>query len=201
MLTIPGGRLATDAYVLIGEAPDIPESMLSLYAVSPVSTELSGPVSLSLFYGNGGWEPAHLCVARVDAGEAYPLDSYLDREQGRLVAYVDRLGAFGLLERPDIDTPAYRGGDLTIFQNAPNPFSKSTEIRFAVPEMQPVLVRVFSVEGRLVRELLNSTLVPGRHGVKWDGTDQAGTRLAGGVYFCRVTTPSATATGKMVLLH
>ena len=200
-LAIPGGGLAEDTYILIGETSKTPESVLSLYTVSPASTELTGPVSVSFFYGKDGWEPTHLCVARVDNGEAYPLDSYLDREQGRLVTYVDRLGAFGLLERPNIDTPPYHGGDLTIFQNAPNPFSGSTEIRFKVPGVQPVLARVFSADGRLVRKLLDSTLVPGAHNVRWDGTDHAGRSVAGGVYFCRVTTPSAAATGKMVLLH
>jgi flagellar hook assembly protein FlgD len=67
--------------------------------------------------------------------------------------------------------------------------------------MQPVLVRVFSADGRLVRELFDRMLTPGRHSIKWDGADRAGRKVAGGVYFFRVSTPSAAATGKMVLLR
>jgi flagellar hook assembly protein FlgD len=88
-----------------------------------------------------------------------------------------------------------------IFKNAPNPFSGSTEIRFAISDARPVLVEVFSADGRLVRNLIDSTFEPGRHHVAWDGTDQAGRRAAGGVYFYRISTPTAAASGKMVLLH
>jgi C1A family cysteine protease len=200
-LVIPGGRLTRDSYILISEAPGIPEPLLSLYTVSPASAGLSGPVSVSFSYGGYGLEPAHLCIARFDNGEVHALDSYLDREQGRVVAYVDRLGEFGLVERPDVETPPYGAGDLAIFRNAPNPFGSSTEIAFSVPGMQPVLVRIFSADGRLVRRLMDSTLAPGRHSVRWDGTDEAGRKVAGGVYFCRVSTPLAAVTGKMIFLH
>jgi C1A family cysteine protease len=200
-LAIPGGGFVEDAYVLIGEAPGTPEAVLSAYSVSPASAELSKPASLSFFYGEDGPEPEHLCVVRVENGEAFPMESCLDREEGRLVTYVERLGTFGLVSRPEIETPPIGSDKLAIYKNAPNPFSASTEIRFSVPGMQPVLVRVFSADGRLVTELIDSILTPGRHSIKWDGTDRAGRKVAGGVYFFRVSTPSAAATGKMVLLR
>jgi hypothetical protein len=118
-----------------------------------------------------------------------------------VVAFTDRLGAFGLLERPDVETPPYRSEDLTVFPNAPNPFGVSTGIRFAVSRDMPVRVRVFGSDGRLVRSLLDSRLTPGRHTVRWDGTDEIGESVAGGIYFVRISTPAASATGKVVFLR
>ena len=200
-LAFPGGGLGEDSYILIGEAADTPEALLLPYSISPASVELGKPARLSVFYSKAGLEPEHLCVARVEDGETLPLESYIDREEGSLVAFVDRLGTFGLVRRPGVETPPLGGGDLSIFHNAPNPFSGSTEIRFSVPGVQPVLVRVFSADGRLVKELLDRMLTPGIHSIKWDGTDQAGRNVAGGVYFFRVSTPRAAATVKMVLLR
>jgi hypothetical protein len=174
---------------------------LTPYTISPAATEFRGPVSLSFSYGEGGWEPTHLRIARFHDGQVHPLDSYIDLEGGRLVTYVERLGTFGLIEQPDLETPPLGGEGLAVFRNVPNPFSSSTEIRFAVSGVQPVLVRVFSADGRLVRKLIDRTITPGTHGVVWDGTDLVGRKVAGGVYFYRITTPRSAATGKMVLLH
>jgi hypothetical protein len=201
LLTVPGDRLAGDTYIVVGEASGTPASLLTPYTISPAATEFRGPVSLSFSYGEGGWEPTHLRIARFHDGQVHPLDSYIDLEGGRLVTYVERLGTFGLIEQPDLETPPLGGEGLAVFRNVPNPFSSSTEIRFAVSGVQPVLVRVFSADGRLVRKLIDRTITPGTHGVVWDGTDLVGRKVAGGVYFYRITTPRSAATGKMVLLH
>ena len=135
-LAIPRGALAEGAYILIGEATGVPDGVLSPYTISPASAELNGPAGLSIFYGKTGIEPEHLCVVRVENDEVFPLESYVDLEQGRLVTYVARLGTFGLINRPEVETPTLGGGELVIFRNAPNPFTGSTEIRFSVPGME-----------------------------------------------------------------
>jgi len=44
-------------------------------------------------------------------------------------------------------------------------------------------VRVFDVRGGLVRELLQRTLGPGRHGVQWDGKSASGQPVGSGIYY------------------
>ena len=44
-------------------------------------------------------------------------------------------------------------------------------------------VRVYDVAGRLVRTLVEGNLDAGPHEIVWDGTDDAGRRVASGVYF------------------
>jgi C1A family cysteine protease len=199
-VAVPGGVL-DDAYILIGEASEIPGPMLALYTVSPASARLDGSVAVSISYSAYEAEPAHLCIARVEDGMVHPLESYVDRASERILAYTDRLGAFGLLARPDVETPVHGGGEIVIYPNIPNPFGGSTLISFVLPDARPASVRVYSADGRLVRDLLDAALAPGRHTVTWDGTDRWGARAADGIYFVRVSTPQGSATGKMVMLR
>ncbi len=111
------------------------------------------------------------------------------------------------------DVPAFYRGDL--FQNYPNPFNPATTIEFEVPGLSnagaigaspasglvPVTLAVYDLRGALVRTLVSSALVPGRHRVVWDGKNSAGARVATGVYFYRMQTKESAQTKKMVLIR
>jgi len=59
----------------------------------------------------------------------------------------------------------------------PNPFQGNTEIRFARPLTAPVELRVYNLNGEVVR-----TLPASGTSVTWDGKDSKGVRLARGIY-------------------
>jgi C1A family cysteine protease len=200
LLDIPGGLLSDDLYVLVTRSTEEPGPMICLYDVSPTLGEMAGAARLAVDC-KGFPDPEHLCLARFEDGDIYPLDSYVDRENGRIVAYTSRFGTYGLLRRPDATVPDLDTGGVKVFQNVPNPFSGTTRIGFAVAGSQPVAVGVFSVKGRLVKNLLDRVLEPGMHSVAWDGTDEAGRKTASGIYFYRITTPSVSETRKMILLR
>ncbi len=84
--------------------------------------------------------------------------------------------------------------------NVPNPFNPVTEIRFDLSARGAVSLRVFDVGGRQVRSLVNETRPAGRYRVSWNGLDDAGARVASGIYFYRLETPVFSASRKMVLL-
>jgi hypothetical protein len=87
---------------------------------------------------------------------------------------------------------------------APNPFHPSTEVALDVPPIAasaPVLVRIYDVSGRLARELHQGPLTAGTHRFRWDGRDQKGRPVAGGVYFLRATGPGFEAAEKLVLVR
>ncbi len=88
----------------------------------------------------------------------------------------------------------------TLHPNVPNPFNPVTEIRFDLAARGPVTLRVFDVGGRQVRALVNETRPAGRYRVSWNGLDDAGARVASGIYFYRLETPVFSAARKMVLL-
>ncbi|HEV8151074.1 MAG TPA: T9SS type A sorting domain-containing protein [Gemmatimonadales bacterium] len=89
---------------------------------------------------------------------------------------------------------------FALLQNQPNPFTRSTSIRFELPRAERVRLEVFDAQGRLLRRLADATYQPGRWSVEWDCRD-ASDRLAGpGIYFYRMATGSFRDQKKMVLL-
>ena len=91
--------------------------------------------------------------------------------------------------------------ELSLEQNAPNPFNPSTTISFVVTRESPVSITVYNAAGQLVRALVDGRLNTGRHHVVWDGLDAFGRQASSGVYFYRLTSAGGTMTRKMVLLR
>jgi hypothetical protein len=87
-----------------------------------------------------------------------------------------------------------------LFQNQPNPFSPETRIGFELPRAGEVELRIYSVDGRLVRGLVKDTRQAGRHTVSWDGLDDAGRRLPSGIYFYSLRSPGIEESRRMILL-
>jgi hypothetical protein len=158
-------------------------------------------MALSIAYGEGMGDPGHLCIARVENGKVVPLESFVDRSSGRIEADVDRFGTYGLYRDESIVSADAPAGDLTLLQNAPNPFKAATTVTYEIARRARLKVEVVSVEGRLVKTLWAGTADPGRHRLTWDGTDSNGRRVASGVYLYRVTGEAGTANRKMVLLQ
>jgi hypothetical protein len=91
--------------------------------------------------------------------------------------------------------------EYELSNNYPNPFNPQTRIEFAIPKESTVNVAVYDVHGRLIRNLVASERhSAGRYALEWDGTDDAGAKVASGVYFCRMVAGQYAATKKMTLL-
>jgi len=84
----------------------------------------------------------------------------------------------------------------------PNPFNPGTTLSCAIPAGPPARVRLAILDGRgrRVRILADGLLPPGVHRIAWDGRDDAGRRLASGVYFARLALPGRVETQRLVLL-
>jgi chitodextrinase len=198
---IPPGALRSDAYVLISREILEDPAVAVAYKVSPPGFDLNGFMELSIRYDESTGPAEHLTVVRLEGDQAVPAVSYVDRENGRILAFVDKLGTYGLVWNPDEVTQAYGSGDFKVLQNVPNPFAGSTAIAFVLPRAGRVTAEVVTIDGRLVARLSDGYAIPGRHSISWDGRDGGGRRVASGVYFYRVEFGSQTVTRKMVNLR
>ncbi|HEX7878004.1 MAG TPA: DUF4331 family protein [Candidatus Eisenbacteria bacterium] len=59
------------------------------------------------------------------------------------------------------------------------------DLRYTVTEAGRVSVRIYDVQGRLVRNLLDQDAAPGEFRAPWDGRDDSGTNAGTGLYFAR----------------
>ncbi len=90
--------------------------------------------------------------------------------------------------------------ETNLHQNYPNPFNPSTNINFRINETSIVSIKIFNVLGKEIRTLLEDNLMPGEHIIKWNGNDDKGYILPGGVYFIQMIAGNYQKTIKTILL-
>jgi hypothetical protein len=84
----------------------------------------------------------------------------------------------------------------------PNPFARSTEIRYTIPTGKlplQVRARIFDATGRLVRFIDLGMRAAGEHQLTWDGLGNDGSPTGAGIYFCLIEAGSFRGVQRMVL--
>ncbi len=83
----------------------------------------------------------------------------------------------------------------------PNPFNPLTRIHFELAQATAVNLKIYDMQGRLVRVLLAGELVePGMYEAEWDGRDGRGARVATGVYLYKLVTDNFSGSRRMTLM-
>ena len=105
------------------------------------------------------------------------------------------------VESPSVSAPQRVSG-IELYPVTPNPATGATLIRYALPELSQVSLKVYDISGRLVRELDRGGERPaGVHVLGWDGRNGAGLLVPGGVYLCRLEVGGFSRTRSVVLLR
>jgi hypothetical protein len=89
---------------------------------------------------------------------------------------------------------------FALIQNYPNPFNSMTTILYNLPKDDMINLTIFDMLGKEVITLVNEEMKAGYKSVKWDGKDQRGLMVGGGIYFYQIKTESYFETRKMILL-
>ncbi|REL38121.1 T9SS C-terminal target domain-containing protein [Rhodohalobacter sp. SW132] len=82
-----------------------------------------------------------------------------------------------------------------LYDNYPNPFNPTTQIRYDIARTSDVSVRVYDVLGRQVQTLVNTQQSPGTYTLTFDASN-----LSSGVYFYRIQTDSFVDVKQMMLV-
>jgi len=85
--------------------------------------------------------------------------------------------------------------DYRLEQNYPNPFNPITTIKFSIPELQFVSLKVFDMLGTEIATLANGEKSPGIYEVKFDGSS-----FTSGIYFYRLQAGIYADTKKLILV-
>jgi hypothetical protein len=85
-------------------------------------------------------------------------------------------------------------------QNFPNPFNPQTTIAFSLKQAKDVRLTIYDVTGGRVKDLMNERRPAGAYQIVWDGTNNSGSQVASGVYFCKLSAGSFVDTKKLVML-
>jgi hypothetical protein len=104
-----------------------------------------------------------------------------------------------LLRTNVADQPAALPQQFALMANYPNPFNPSTIIRYNLPVNVHVKLVIYDLLGAKIRTLVDADETAGFKHLAWDGIDDAGARVASGVYFYRIEAGDFTMTRKMIL--
>ncbi len=82
----------------------------------------------------------------------------------------------------------------------PNPFNSRTAVLLELTRPMKLEATVYDLRGRRVRQLISERKESGSHTLAWDGSDDSGKEVAGGVYLLRIRAEEAVAAYKVVLI-
>ena len=91
-----------------------------------------------------------------------------------------------------------------LLANYPNPFNPETWIPYQLAKPADVMLRVYGVDGQIIRELALGHQAAGRYlnrsrAVYWDGKNAVGEPVASGLYFYTLTAGEFSETRKMLI--
>jgi hypothetical protein len=112
---------------------------------------------------------------------------------GRAIRFTTRTPS----EASAVDDQAPLASRVTL-RATPNPALAAAQIRYDVPAAGDVTLRVFDLQGAVVRTLLNGRVSAGPGMVEWDGRNDQGHETPAGVYFFRLSGPGFDTSRKIV---
>lgn len=145
------------------------------------------------------WKDSIDVTKRAWNGTSYDTTEYKIVEPHRI--------ALRMLESSEVNS--IKAKDLTIVlpsdykleQNFPNPFNPTTKIQFYLPINKRISLTVYNALGQKVKTLINNELLTkGTHFSEWNGTNNAGVKVATGMYVYELKYGNFTKHKRMMLV-
>ncbi len=140
------------------------------------------------YYGPGSWEDLDLTPGRTqDYWVLVPRDGGAQVEYGPVEV--------------SIPSGSQAPKALALGRARPNPFNPEATFPVALDRDGVFAIRVYRVDGVLVRTLHDGPAPAGVYAFRWDGRDAAGRPLPGGVYLIELKSGARTRVEKATLLR
>ena len=145
------------------------------------------------------------CVFYVTFFKEILNSSYYSSVTPEIATYLQSIASATVLddiESWNLDTTAssFEIYQYDLYQNFPNPFNSNTSIEYILPNDIHVNIIIYNLLGNEIITLLNKKIQAGQHVVTWDGMDNTGQPVSGGIYFYKLQAGDFIQTRKMVLL-
>ena len=92
------------------------------------------------------------------------------------------------------------GSEFRLGKNYPNPFNPSTSFKYFIPKDEIIDIRIFDLNGKVVKNLVKDKNRVGHNSVQWDATNDQGQKVSAGVYIYSLEAGDFSQARKMVLL-
>lgn len=106
-----------------------------------------------------------------------------------------------ILQVDDTDLPELSDPRLVRAYSYPNPLRDHNLIAFTLTRGEAVNLRVYDLNGSVVRIFDNQSFPAGENTIRWDGRDQQGKELPDGMYFFELITSTQSFKNHMLILR
>ena len=105
-----------------------------------------------------------------------------------------------MLSNLGIDIASETPLSFGIVKNYPNPFNPSTTIDFNLDMDSNVMLAVYDINGKLVKEIKNEYLNSGNYSIQWNGLNNQGLEVSSGTYICKLIAGQYSDQIKLLLI-
>jgi ligand-binding sensor domain-containing protein len=179
----------------------------NIYQIGPVGMILEKNSRLTIEYDNRELtadEEALLNVFTYEAGSWVPITAEHDLQEHFFTISINKLGTYVILKdilpQKKENEKSHIPMTYAISQNYPNPFNLRTEINYQIPEDNKISVKIYNLNGQLIKTLINEYKTTGYYKTIWNGTTETGMIVTSGVYLCKMETDHFKAIRKMILI-
>lgn len=115
-------------------------------------------------------------------------------------------GTFSTVSNPgdrlstDVNDIAEIPSNYRLMPNYPNPFNPTTKISFDLPQSENISLKIYNINGELIRTVANENLPAGHFEKVWDGKNDFGSEVSSGIYIYRLTAGKFDRSARMVLM-
>ena len=90
--------------------------------------------------------------------------------------------------------------EYKLSQNYPNPFNPTTTIKYKIPSDNIVSVKIYDINGQLIKNLVDEYKFKGNYQIIWNGDNDNGGKVSSGTYFYQIAVGDFVKAKKMILL-
>ena len=205
--------------VSLGKTDTTKMNIITLLAPSNLesSLEVKTKIKVLLTWKNNSLIAQRIVIEKADNNPAKftlidtvksNVTNYVDSLVENLHTYYYRLKAYdnsvtsaysGVTSKTILTDLNYSGNNLpkdyALLQNYPNPFNPSTVIKYDLPKVSFVTLKIYDVLGREVRTLVNEDKPAGRYEVNFNADN-----LASGIYLYRIQAGNYVETKKLMVI-
>jgi hypothetical protein len=100
-----------------------------------------------------------------------------------------------------VTVEAVKPTNYALAQCYPNPFNPETAINFSIKEAGKVSLKIYNLQGQLIRSLVDEDKLAGSYSVIWNGTNDQGTRVSSGTYLYTLKVNGFENTKKLTFMR
>jgi len=110
--------------------------------------------------------------------------------------------AYIIKTKPDLGIEEEKSiGFPFALQISPNPFTENVNIKYGIGQTaEPIELGIYDVTGRNICALVTNGIYSGPQTVVWNGNNNVGEKVSGGIYFLKIKSGKHTAVRKLILI-